>query len=42
MKNIRIIDTKININKVIEQLKKNPQDWDHQKNIENIQSLTDH
>ena len=39
---IKIVDTKINVKKVIEQLKKNPQDWDHQKNIENIQSLTDH
>ena len=39
---IKVIDTKINVTKVIEQLKKNPQDWDHQKNIENIQSLTDH
>jgi hypothetical protein len=28
---IKVIKTDININKVINQLKKYPQDWDHQK-----------
>ena len=38
---IKVVDTKINVSKVIEQLKKNPQDWDHQKHIEDVQSLLD-
>ena len=38
---IKVVDTKINVTKVIEQLKKNPQDWDHQKHIEDVQSLLD-
>ena len=38
---IKVVDTKINVTKVIKQLKKNPQDWDHQKHIEDVQSLLD-
>lgn len=38
---IKVIDTQINVKKVIQQLKKNPQDWDHQKNIKDVQSLLD-
>ena len=38
---IKIINDKIDVSKVIKQLKKNPQDWDHQKHIEDVQSLLD-
>jgi hypothetical protein len=38
---IKVIKKNINVSKVIEQLKKYPQDWDHQKNIDNVQSLVD-
>ncbi len=38
---IKIIKDKIDVSKVIKQLKKNPQDWDHQKHIEDVQSLLD-
>jgi hypothetical protein len=38
---IKVIKTDININKVINQLKKYPQDWDHQKHLENSHSLID-
>ena len=38
---IKIIKDKIDVSKVIRQLKKNPQDWDHQKHIEDVQSLLD-
>jgi hypothetical protein len=38
---IKVIKTNINVSKVIEQLKKYPQDWDHQKHIEDVQSLVD-
>ena len=41
MKNLKILKTKINVNKVVEQLKKYPGDWDHQKNLERSQSLVD-
>jgi hypothetical protein len=39
---IKIIKTGINVSKVIQQLKKYPQDWDHQKNIDNVESLLNH
>ena len=29
---IKILKTGINVDKVVQQLKKYPQDWDHQKN----------
>jgi len=38
---IKVIKTGINVKKVIEQLKKYPQDWDHQKTLEGSQSLVD-
>ena len=38
---IDILKTQINVGKVIEQLKKYPQDWDHQKNLKDSQSLVD-
>ena len=30
---IKILKTGINVDKVVQQLKKYPQDWDHQKNL---------
>lgn len=38
---IKVIKTGINVSKVIDQLKKYPQDWDHQKNLKNSESLLD-
>ena len=38
---IKVIKTGINVSRVVEQLKKNPQDWDHQKNLKDSQSLVD-
>ena len=38
---IKVIKTGINVSKVVEQLKKYPQDWDHQKNLKDSQSLVD-
>ena len=38
---IKILKTGINIDKVVQQLKKHPGDWDHQKNLEGSQSLVD-
>jgi hypothetical protein len=38
---IKVIKTDININKVINQLKNYPQDWDHQKHIKDSHSLVD-
>ncbi len=38
---IKVIKTGINVSKVIQQLKKYPQDWDHQKNLKDSQSLVD-
>ena len=38
---IKVIKTGINVKKVVEQLKKHPGDWDHQKNLEGSQSLLD-
>ena len=35
MKSIEIIKKNINVSRVVKQLKKNPQDWDHQKKIKN-------
>ena len=41
LENLKILKTKINVSKVVEQLKKYPQDWDHQKNLKDSQSLID-
>ena len=38
---IKVIKTGINVDKVVQQLKKYPQDWDHQKNLKDSQSLID-
>ena len=38
---IKVLKTGINVSKVIQQLKKYPQDWDHQKNLKDSQSLID-
>ena len=38
---IKVLKTKINVTKVTEQLKKYPQDWDHQKHLKDSQSLVD-
>ena len=38
---IKILKTGINVKKVIDQLKKYPGDWDHQKNLDRSQSLLD-
>ena len=38
---IKVLKTKINVTKVIDQLKKYPQDWNHQKNLKNSHSLVD-
>jgi len=38
---IKVLKTGINVSKVVEQLKKYPQDWNHQKNIKDVQSLVD-
>lgn len=38
---IKVLKTGINVSKVIDQLKKYPSDWDHQKNIKNVESLVD-
>jgi len=38
---IKVLKTEINVSKVIDQLKKYPLDWDHQKNIKNVESLVD-
>ena len=38
---IKIIKTGINVKKVVDQLKKYPQDWDHQKHLKDSQSLVD-
>ena len=35
MKNIRIIQTGVDVSKILEQLKQYPEDWGSQKNIEN-------
>ena len=37
----KIIKTGINVKKVIEQLKKYPGDWDHQKNLKGLKLLLD-
>jgi len=41
LNNLKILKTGIKVNKVIDQLKKYPQDWDHQKNLKDTQSLLD-
>ena len=41
MKSIEIIKKNINVSRVVKQLKKNPQDWDHQKQIKDSKSLID-
>ena len=38
---IKVLKTNVNVSKVIEQLKKYPEDWDHQKYLKNSQSLVD-
>ena len=38
---IKVLKTKINVSKVVEQLQKYPRDWDHQKHLENSHSLVD-
>jgi hypothetical protein len=39
MKNIRIIETGIDVSKIIEQLEKYPEDWGSQKNIKDTEQL---
>ena len=39
MKNIRIIKTNVNVSKILEQLKKYPEDWGSQKDIEDAEQL---
>ena len=39
MKNIRIIKTNVNVSNILEQLKKYPEDWGSQKNIEDSEQL---
>ena len=39
--NIKIIKTGINVNKIMAQLKKHPEDWGSQTKIENMQSMLD-
>ena len=41
IQSIKILKTRINVKKVIEQLKKYPLDWDHQKHLKDTQSLVD-
>ena len=41
MQNIKILKTKINVKKIVEQLKKYPLDWDHQKHLKDVEDLTD-
>jgi len=38
---IKVIKTGIDVSKVTEQLRKNPADWNHQKNEEGVRSLVD-
>jgi hypothetical protein len=38
---IKVLKTGINVAKVTEQLKRYPQDWDHQKHLKDSQSLVD-
>lgn len=42
MKNIRIIETGIDVSGVIDDLKKHPNDWESQKNIDQADSLLNH
>jgi len=39
MKNIRIIETGIDVSKILEQLKQYPEDWGSQKNIKDAEQL---
>ena len=41
MDNIRIIKTGINVSKILDQLKKHPEDWGNQKSIDGAVSLLD-
>ena len=41
MKSIEIIKKNINVDRVVKQLRKNPQDWDHQKRLKDSKSLVD-
>lgn len=38
---IKVLKTGINVSKVVDQLRKYPKDWDHQKNLKDSQSLVD-
>ena len=38
---IKILKKNLNVKKVIQQLEKYPQDWDHQKYLKDSQSLVD-
>lgn len=42
MKNIRIIETGIDVSNVIKDLKENPNDWESQKQIDKMDSLLNH
>jgi hypothetical protein len=39
MNSIKVIKTGINVSKILDQLKKHPEDWGAQKNIEGVRSL---
>jgi hypothetical protein len=39
MKNIRIIETGVNVSKILEQLEQYPEDWGSQKNIKDTEQL---
>ena len=41
MDNIRVIKTGINVSKILNQLKQYPEDWEHQKGLDGVQSLVD-
>ena len=38
---IKVLKTGINVDRVVQQLKKYPLDWDHQKHLKDSQSLVD-
>jgi hypothetical protein len=39
MKNIRIIQTGVDVSKILEQLKQYPEDWGSQKNLQDSEQL---
>ena len=41
MDNIKVIETGINVSRIMAQLKQYPEDWESQKNMENVGSLLD-